>query len=419
MHFFDYKNDKLFCDGVCVADIATEVGTPFYLYSYAALQRHYTVFDAAFASVPHIVCYAVKANSNIAVLKTLASFGAGADIVSGGELFRTLSAGVPPEKIVYSGVGKRVDEIEAAIRAGILMFNIESAQELEVVNEVAARLKTKVGIALRVNPDVNPETHPKISTGLKENKFGTDVKTSLSEYKKAKILKHVDIIGISCHIGSQLTKIEPFIDALARIKKLLLLLKKEGISIRYLDLGGGLGIRYNAEELPLPEVYAAAIIKRLSGVKATLILEPGRVLVGNAGILVAKVLYTKENSGKNFVVVDAGMNDLIRPSFYDSYHHIQPLQKSNRSQIVADVVGPICETGDFLAKERKLATVERGELLAVMSAGAYGFTMSSNYNSRGRVAEVLVRGSKFYLIRKREAHKELTRLEKIPNFLYK
>ncbi len=417
MNYFDYKDNELYCEEVAVEAIAREVGTPFYLYSTRTLKRHFTAFAEAFAGIPHIICFAVKSNSNIAILKSFANEGGGADIVSGGELYRSLKAGMDPARIVYSGVGKRDDEIDFALETGILMFNIESLQELEVINERAGKLGLRAGIGIRVNPDVNPETHPHISTGLKENKFGIDVEGSLRAYRHAATLKNIDIKGVSCHIGSQITKILPFIDAIARLKAIIRTLWAEGIAIRYLDLGGGLGISYDQETPPLPADYARAIIGAAGDLGCTFLFEPGLVLVGNAGILVTKVLYTKENEAKKFLVVDAGMNDLIRPSLYGSFHKLQPVKLIPREEITADIVGPICESGDFLAKGRRLPSLKRGELLAVMSAGAYGFTMSSNYNSRPRVPEIMVRDGNWYLIREREKNEEMIRNEKIPDFL--
>jgi diaminopimelate decarboxylase len=417
MDDFRYVNEELWCEQTPVAKIAEKVGTPFYLYSYHTLRNHFRVFDEAFRSVPHMVCFALKANSNIAVLRTFIREGGGVDIVSGGELYRALQAGADPQKIVYSGVGKRIDEIEFAISSGILMFNVESPQELEMINAVAHGMGKKAGIALRVNPDVDAQTHPHISTGLKENKFGVDMKSAREEYRRAKRFRNLDIRGISCHIGSQVTKVTPFVDALGRLKKLVALLRKDGIRIKYVDLGGGLGITYRNEEPPEPAEYAEAVIRALNELDSTLILEPGRVIVGNAGILVSRVLYTKSNREKNFIVVDAGMNDLIRPSLYNSYHRIQPVIRKGQREIDADVVGPICESGDYIAKGRRVPAFERGELIAVMSAGAYGFTMSSNYNSRPRVPEVLVDGGRFHVIRKRENYRDLIRGENIPSFL--
>jgi diaminopimelate decarboxylase len=417
MNYFHYQDQALFCEEVSVERIAREAGTPFYLYSHRTLLHHFRVFDAAFAEVPHIVCFSVKANSNTAILRLFVREGGGVDLVSGGELYRALKAGVDPGKVVYSGVGKREDEIDFALKTGILMFNVESAQELETINDRAAILGLRAGIALRVNPDVDPETHPHISTGLRENKFGIDVEASLVAYRRASSLTHLDIKGVSCHIGSQVTKISPFIDALGRLKDLIRRLREEGIAIRYLDLGGGLGIAYDQETPPHPSEYARTIIDASKDLDCTFIFEPGRVIVGNAGILVTRVLYTKGNDGKRFVVVDAGMNDLIRPSLYGAFHQIQPVLRRAREEITVDVVGPICESGDFLAKGRRLPAFERGELMAVMSAGAYGFTMSSNYNSRPRIPEILVRDDCWYVIRKRETCEDLTRGEEIPDFM--
>ena len=417
MNYFNYVENELWCEEVPIIKIARDVGTPFYLYSHRTIERHFNVFDKAFADVPHIICFSSKANSNIAILRMLIKKGGGVDIVSGGELYRALLAGVDPRKVVYSGVGKREDEIEFAIKNGILMFNVESSQELEIINSCAEKMGTKTRISLRINPDVDPMTHPHISTGLKENKFGIDMEKSLDEYRRAKKLEYIDVIGVDCHIGSQITELSPFLDALERLKKLIHLLREEDIDIQYLDLGGGLGITYDEESPPHPSEYAEAIIGKAKDINCTFIFEPGRVIIGNAGILVSEVLYTKGTDDKNFVIVDAGMNDLIRPSLYGSYHHIQPVIQKEREVFSADVVGPICETGDFLAKSRMVPEFERGDLLAVMSAGAYGFTMSSNYNSRPRVAEVLVKDGRYYVIRKRETYEDITRGEDIPEFL--
>jgi len=419
MHDFHYRDNQLMCEGLTVQEIAQEVGTPFYLYSHNTLRRHFRVFDDAFARVPHLTCFAMKANSNLAILRLFITEGGGVDIVSGGELYRALQAGADPAKVVYSGVGKRMDEIEYALATGILLFNVESLQELEVINSCAGRMKVKAGIALRVNPDVDPETHPYISTGMKENKFGIDVEEALAAYEQARAMKNLDVKGVSCHIGSQLTKITPFIDALERLKCLIRRLEASGTHIRYLDLGGGLGIRYDEEEPPHPESYARAIMEASQDLPCTFIFEPGRVIVGNAAALVTSVLYTKGSAAKNFVVVDAGMNDLMRPSLYRSYHRIQPVDDNGGAgqEMVADVVGPICESGDYLAKERRLPRFKRGDLMAVMSAGAYGFSMSSNYNSRPRVAEVMVRENSFHVIRERETYADLIRGEVIPMFL--
>ncbi len=417
MHHFHFRNGELYAEEVPVREIAKRVGTPFYLYSAATLKRHFQVFDQAFARIPHLVCYSVKANSNLAVLRLLAREGSGADIVSGGELYRALKAGIPPQKIVFSGVGKTAKEMREALRAGILMFNVESLGELRLLSKEARRLKTKAPVAIRVNPDVDPKTHPYISTGLKKNKFGLDVKTALEAYRLAQKDPHLDIVGIDCHIGSQLTQVSPFVEALRRIKAFVQRLEDEGIRPRYLDLGGGLGIVYGNEAPPPPEEYASALIQELGDLEVTLILEPGRVLVGNAGILVTKVLYFKETPAKKFLIVDAGMNDLLRPAFYQAYHEIVPVNQKERPEAVVDVVGPICETGDFLAQDRRLPLVKPGELLAVMSAGAYGFVMASNYNSRPRPPEVLVHGDQFFVVRRRENYARLVAGERIPEFL--
>jgi len=414
MHHFQYKGNDLYCEDVAIEKIAKEVGTPFYLYSKETLEHHFKVFDNAFSDVPHITCYAVKANSNLAILDIFGRLGGGADIVSGGELFRALRSGMSPDKIVYSGVGKKAEEIDFALKSDILMFNIESSQELEVINQRAEKLGKKARISIRINPDVDPKTHPYISTGLKKSKFGIDIKKALSEYRRARELKNIEVVGVDCHIGSQITEIGPFKDAVRKIKELVVTLTSEGFAIKYLDLGGGLGISYNAEEPPLPLEYARTIIVEVRGLGCTLILEPGRLLVGNAGILVTKVLYTKDAEEKSFVIVDAGMNDLIRPSIYGSFHFIQPVKKEERKDVMVDVVGPVCESGDFLAKERQMPEARQGELLAVMSGGAYGFAMASNYNSRPRVAEVLVQGDRYHIIRKRETFEDLIRLEEIP-----
>ncbi len=417
MDYFHYEKGALWCEGVSVERIAAEIGTPFYLYSYGTLEHHFKVFDGAFGDVPHIVCFAAKANSNSAVLRLFSRLGGGADIVSGGELYRALQAGMDPQKIVYSGVGKKVAEIEYALKSDILMFNVESAAELEVIGACANRLKKRARIALRVNPDVDPETHPHISTGLRENKFGIDLGTAVEQYHRAAMVRDLDIQGISCHIGSQVTKLSPFLDTFRHIQQLIKRLKTEGISIKYVDLGGGLGIRYNEEAPPHPTEYARALIEMKNDLDCTFIFEPGRVIVGNAGILVCRVLYTKANNEKNFIIVDAGMNDLVRPSLYNSYHEIRPVNEKGREKIIADVVGPICESGDYLAKHREVPHFVRDELMAVMSAGAYGFTMSSNYNSRPRVAEVLVKEDRFAVVRKREEFQDLIRGEEIPDFL--
>ena len=419
MNHFEYRNGEMFAEQVPLKRIAQEVGTPAYVYSLATLKRHFKVFDQAFAKARHIVCFSVKANSNLALLRAFAKEGSGFDIVSEGELFRALKVGADPKKIVFSGVGKKKHEIEYALDAGILMFNVESEEELFAHDEIAAGNGKKAPISLRVNPDVDPQTHPYISTGMKKAKFGVDIKKSLETYRKAVSLKNVEVVGVDCHIGSQLTSVTPFVDALAKVREYLdrVLageLKKEGAQIRYLDLGGGLGINYHDETPPLPEEYARAIIQGLEGLDVTLILEPGRVIVGNAGILLTEVQYLKETETKKFVIVDSGMNDLIRPALYGSYQAIQPVVQTNADKMIADVVGPICESGDFFAKDREIARPRRGDLLAVMSAGAYGFTMASNYNSHPKPPEVLVDGDRYYIVRKRESMDDLIHGEVIP-----
>ena len=417
MHHFQYRNGELCCEEVPVSRIAAEVGTPTYIYSHATLAQHFRAFDHAFEGVSHLTCFSMKSNSNVAILRIFAREGGGVDIVSGGELYRALKAGVDPGKIVYSGVGKTVEEIEYAIRSGILLFNAESSQEIQRINEVAGRLSRKAPIAIRVNPDIDPKTHPYISTGLKENKFGIDIAKAVEQYRTAATLPHLQVCGVSCHIGSQLTTVTPFVDALRKLKQLVALLQQSSIPIRYLDLGGGLGITYNKESPPHPEEYGRAVRDELDVKGLTLILEPGRVIVGNGGILLTKVLYTKSAGEKVFIVVDAAMNDLIRPSLYGSYHGIQPVKTGKREIIKADIVGPICESGDFLAKGREVQALEVGDLVAVMSAGAYGFSMSSNYNSRPRAAEVMVRDGRHYIVRQRETMEDLLRGEAIPDFL--
>jgi diaminopimelate decarboxylase len=417
MHYFQHRDGELHAEGVPLREIATRVGTPCYVYSLATLRRHYKVFDEAFAAVPHLVCFSVKANSNLAVLRTFAREGSGFDIVSGGELFRALRAGGDPAKMVFSGVGKTREEIVAALRAGILMFNVESPSELDTINAAAGAVGVKARVALRVNPDVDPKTHPYISTGLKKSKFGIHIQRSIEDYRRARQLPHIDVVGVDCHIGSQLTTVPPFVDALARIRNLLERLQQEEFHIRYLDIGGGLGITYNDEQPPEPRDYAAAVADGLRGLDTTLLLEPGRVIVGNAGILLTRVLYLKGTDEKNFVVVDAGMNDLIRPALYGSYQGIQPIMPRDGAKLVADVVGPVCESGDFFAKDREMLPVAPGDLLAVMSAGAYGFVMASNYNTRPRPPEVMVDGDQFYVVRERETLDDLIRGESIPSVL--
>lgn len=419
MHDFQYRNGELCCEQVPVSRIAKELGTPCYVYSHATLVRHFRAYDSAFKNIPHVIAFAMKSNSNLAVLRLMANEGSGVDIVSGGELFRALKAGVSPSKIVFAGVGKNPEEIRDALKADILMFNVESAAELQAINEVAASVGKQARVALRINPDIDPKTHPYISTGLKKSKFGIAADRAFEEFKIASSLPHIDVVGVHKHIGSQLTEVTPFVEALKKILKLVEALKQDGINIQYINIGGGLGITYSDETPPLPQDLADAIFPLVRDLKVTLIMEPGRVIVGNAGILVTKALYLKEGEAKQFVIVDAAMNDLIRPSLYGSYHEIRPVKEeaSHRAKHQVDIVGPVCESGDFLAKDRALADVKPGELLAVMSAGAYGFVMSSNYNSRPRVAEALIKGGEIHVIRQRETNDDLIRGEAIPSFL--
>ncbi|MBQ27740.1 MAG: diaminopimelate decarboxylase [Nitrospiraceae bacterium] len=417
MHDFQFVDGEFFCEGVAIDTVSAKVGTPFYLYSYATLCRHLQVFDSAFADIPHLTAFAVKSNSNLAVLKLVANHGFGADIVSGGELYRAIQAGIDPNKIVFAGVGKNAGEIEYALEIGIRMFNVESGEELRAINTVAVRMGKRASVALRVNPDVDPMTHPYIATGLKKSKFGIDSQFALDSFEAATHLSAIDVVGVHMHIGSQLTKVSPFLDAVKRILRLMENLQKRGINLSYINIGGGLGISYADETPPHPNDLAEALMPLLRDLKVRLILEPGRVIVGNAGILVTKVLYTKNGDGKHFVIVDAAMNDLLRPSLYEAYHEIVPVRQEKRDSMIVDVVGPICESGDFLAKDRELPEVKSGELLAVMSAGAYGFTMASNYNTRPRVPEVMVRDRDICVIRERESYADLVRGEVIPDFL--
>lgn len=412
MHHFEMRDGELFAEEVRVADLAAAHGTPLYVYSAATIRRHFDAFDSAFSGLDHLTCYSVKANSNVNVLRLMGEQGAGMDIVSGGELHRALTAGIPSGRIVYSGVGKRAEEIRAALEADILMFNVESLAELARINDIAGDMGRKARISFRINPDVDPKTHPYISTGMKKNKFGLDIEKSLEAYQLARDLPAIEPVGIDCHIGSQLTSINPFLEALDKILAFKARLDDMGLGIRHLDLGGGLGITYNEEEPPHPREFGEALTSRLKDMDLKVILEPGRVIVGNAGILVTQVVYLKETPSKRFVIVDAAMNDLIRPSLYGSYHRIGEVAAHDRPKAKVDVVGPICESGDFLARDRELPGLEQGEYLAVYSAGAYGFAMSSNYNSRPRAAEILVDGSTARVIRRRESYDDLVALEK-------
>ena len=412
MDYFNYQNNQLFAEDVPVEQIAERYGTPCYVYSRATLERHWHAFDEALAGQPHLICYAVKANSNLAVLNLLARLGSGFDIVSVGELERVLAAGGAPGKIVFSGVGKKAEEIRRALEVGIHCFNVESAAELELLNQVAADVGTPAPMSLRVNPDVDAKTHPYISTGLKDNKFGVAIEQAMDIYRYAADMSHISIKGVDCHIGSQLTSSQPFLDALDRVLRLVNQLEAEGIQLQHLDLGGGLGITYNEETPPAPQDYASAIIRQLNKPNLTLLLEPGRAIVGNAGILLTRVEFLKPGEHKNFAIVDAAMNDLMRPALYNAWQKIVPVVPREGATSLYDVVGPVCETGDFLGKERDLNLVA-GDLLAVRSAGAYGFSMSSNYNSRPRAAEVMVDGDKIFLIRDRELLQDLYRHEHI------
>jgi diaminopimelate decarboxylase len=407
MDYFEYKGGRLWAEEVDISASAEDWGTPCYIYSRATIERHWKAFDSALGKRPHLVCYAVKANSNLAVLNVLAKLGSGFDIVSMGELERVLHAGGRAEKVVFSGVGKTAEEMARALDVGIRCFNVESQAELYLLEQVAAEKGVIAPVSLRVNPDVDAKTHPYISTGLKDNKFGIAIDDAIDVYQYITFSKHLKVIGVDCHIGSQLTEITPFVDALDRVLALVDRLAEKNIELHHLDLGGGLGIRYLNEKPPLPEEQIAALLQRLEGRNFEIIIEPGRAIVGNAGILLTKVLYLKSNVDKNFAVVDAAMNDLMRPVLYDAWQEIVPvIENSSAKPQVYDVVGPICETGDFLGKERQLA-IEQGDLLAIRSAGAYGFSMSSNYNSRPRVAEIMVDGDSYQIVRQRESIEQL------------
>ncbi|MFI3246913.1 MAG: diaminopimelate decarboxylase [Ferrimonas sp.] len=406
MDHFTYQQAQLYAEQRPLTEIAAEFGTPCYVYSRATIERHYRAFTDALAGQPHLICYAVKANSNLAILNLLARLGSGFDIVSGGELARVLQAGGDPAKVVFSGVGKTHDEIRSALQAGIHCFNVESEPELERINKIAAEMGVQAPISIRVNPDVDAQTHPYISTGLKENKFGIPMARAEAVYLHAQRLSNLTIKGADCHIGSQLTSLAPFIDALDRLLVLVDRLAEHGIHLSHLDVGGGLGVTYDGEQPPLPADYADALKQRLAGRNYTLIMEPGRAIMANAGILLTKVEYLKNGDERHFAIVDAAMNDLIRPALYSAWQAIVPVVPRNIPTQAYDVVGPICETGDFIGKDRQLA-LQEGDLLAVRSSGAYGFTMASNYNSRLRVAEVMVDGSQLHLIRQRESLQQL------------
>ena len=414
MDFFQYKNEQLYVEDLPVKQLAEEFGTPLYIYSRATLERHWHAFDSALGEHPHLICYAVKANSNIGILNVMAKLGSGFDIVSQGELERVLAAGGEASKVVFSGVAKSRAEIMRALEVGIRCFNVESIAELHHINQIAGEMGKIAPISLRVNPDVDAHTHPYISTGLKENKFGVSVDKAREVYKLAATLPHVKITGMDCHIGSQLTELQPFLDATDRLIRLIEQLKEDGITLKHLDLGGGLGVTYTDETPPHPSDYAAALLNKLKDYEdLEIILEPGRAIAANAGILVAKVQYLKSNESRNFAITDTGMNDMIRPALYEAYMNIIAIDRTlEREKAIYDVVGPVCETSDFLGKQRELAIAE-GDYIAQHSAGAYGASMSSNYNSRPRTAEVLVDGNKAHLIRRRENLSELWALESI------
>ncbi|MGI3003033.1 diaminopimelate decarboxylase [Shewanella algae] len=406
MDHFQYQAQALYAEDCAVADLAAQYGTPLYVYSRATLERHWHAFDRAVATHPHLICYAVKANSNLAVLNVLARLGSGFDIVSGGELTRVITAGGDPAKVVFSGVGKTAAEMKLALELGIYCFNVESRAELELLNEVAGSLGKQAPVSLRINPDVDAGTHPYISTGLKENKFGIAMDEAEEAFLQVQSLPHLVIKGADCHIGSQLTELRPFLDAMDRMLALIDRLAEKGIVIEHLDVGGGLGVTYGEETPPQPDKYAAALLERLGERPLKLIFEPGRAIAANAGIFVTQVLFQKENAGKHFAIVDGAMNDLIRPSLYSAWQQIIPVQPREGESREYDIVGPVCETGDFLGKSRALV-LQAKDLLAVRSSGAYGFVMSSNYNTRPRAAEVMVDGSEHYLVREREKLEQL------------
>jgi diaminopimelate decarboxylase len=411
MNYFTYHNDQLHAEDVPLSELAARHGTPLYVYSARTLRRHFRILSEAFAGTDSLICFAMKALSNLSILKLFTDLGAGFDIVSAGELMRCLKAGADPRKIVFSGVGKTDVEIEAALMARILMINVESRPELHRVSLVAQHVKAQAPISLRVNPDLDPGTHPHISTGHRDSKFGIPLSQVYEYYAEARTLKNLELAGLSTHIGSQITETAPFAEAGEKVAQIVKRLRADGIALKYLDLGGGLGIPYQ-EQPPSPTQYAAALLGPLRDIGLKIIIEPGRVLVGNAGVFLTKVLYVKETDVKRFVVVDGAMNDLIRPVLYEAYHEIAPVVRRNvGARLTADVVGPVCESGDFFARERDLPALESGDLLAVMSAGAYGFVMSSNYNSRPRAAEILVDGTEAHLVRDRDTFEDIIRNE--------
>jgi diaminopimelate decarboxylase len=410
MHYFEYQSGQLYCEDVPLHRIAEEVGTPVYVYSERTLRRHVRVFEEAFSDFPHLICYAVKANSNLHILRRFAQWGSGFEIVSGGELFRVLRAGASAAKVIFSGVGKTIEEIRYALDSGILFFNVESGAEAEIIADVAHKMERRARISIRTNPDVDPRTHPYISTGMRKHKFGVGLAEARELYLKLRETPSIELVGVSCHIGSQITELGPFEQALGSIRDFLLDLRRAGLQLQYLDFGGGLGIPYYKEEPPSPACYAAVVMNATKDLNVTVALEPGRVITGNAGILLTRVVRRKSQGSKRFVIVDAGMNDLIRPALYGSHHQLWTVERGDSTEI-ADIVGPVCESADFIAQDREVAVTKPGDLIAVMSAGAYGFSLSSNYNSRPRPAEVLVSGSSYAVIRKRETFEDLVRLE--------
>ena len=417
MDFFHYEDGELYCEDDRVADIAEEVGTPFYLYSYKTMVDHYGKLDSALESVDHLICFSLKSNSSLAVCKALANEGAGADVVSGGELYRALNAGIPVQKIVFAGVGKTESEIEYALESGIFMFNVESMAEARAINRVAGRLGKKAKIALRINPDVDADTHKHITTGKKENKFGLAIDKAMEFFTEAAAMPNLKVEGVHAHIGSQIVSTWPYVESIGKLVSLITDLRDAGINIDTLNIGGGLGIIYSEETPSTAQAFAEAILPLVESSGCRLVLEPGRFIIGNAGILVTRVTYIKPTDTKDFVIVDAGMNDLIRPALYESYHSIRPVVMSGSEKAVVDIVGPICESADCFAKEREMPVVKEGDLLAIFSAGAYGFVMASNYNSRPRMAEVMVIGDKHSVVRKRETYEDLVAGETIPQEL--
>lgn len=414
---FSYKNGEFYAEDVSVSEIAKQVGTPCYVYSYKFIEDTYIEYKEAFSEIEPIICYSAKANTNLSILKTFSSLGSGFDIVSVGELKKVLKIGADPKKIVFSGVGKTKEEIIAAIEAEILFFNVESVDELDFINEIAISIGEKARISLRVNPNINPKTHPYISTGFKKSKFGIEINKAFEVYKDCVNKQGLQVVGIDAHIGSQIFEITPFIDSLIKLIELADRLLNEGLNIQYIDIGGGLGIKYENEEQPLSKTkFANAIIKELNGKPYKIVLEPGRSLIGNGGIMLTRVLYNKIGTEKKFIIIDAAMNDLIRPAFYDSYHEIVTAKQNNSNKDIFDIVGPICESGDFLAKDRQFPSVSKDDLLVVKSAGAYGFVMSCNYNSRPRVAEVFVKGDKYFTIKQRESFEDLIKGEEVVDF---